>query len=197
MKPRNYGKKANIIAIKDSDFDISLSLAFKDHLVGENLFFLLSELVVTEKNIKEFLDVSENYYVAINESPYFLNQVKLLDGFNAYAFITALELTDLSKSFSSFYGVSVFNSHISNAKIYPLKSIDKSLNTSMLTDTCLATLIQHEAERTLYYDKVSYFVCGNKDDVLMKNFADKANWDYLSLDAENDFSRFLELGDQE
>lgn len=67
----------------------------------------------------------------------------------------------------------------------------------MLTDTCLATLIQHEVERTLYYNKVSYFVCGNKDDVLMKDFADKANWDYLSLDAENDFSRFLELGDQE
>jgi hypothetical protein len=195
MRPKDYGEKANIIVIKDSDFDISLSLAFKDYLVGENLFFLLSELVVKGNNLKEFFDTSEDY-VSISTSPYFLNQVKLLDNFNAYAFITALELTSLS-SFGEFYGVSVFNKDISNAKLYPLKSIDKTLKTSMLTDTCLATLIQHEVERTLKYDEVEYFVCGNKDNTLMKDFANKASWDYLNLDADNDFSHSLEFGDQD
>lgn len=195
MKPKDYGEKANIIAIKDSDFDLSLSLAFKDYLVGENLFFLLSELCIEKDVSKKYVDISGDS-LSIGTSPYFLNQAKLLDDFNAYAFITALE-TDIFSNFNKFYGVSVFNSHISFAKVYPLKSIDKSLKTSMLTDTCLATLIQHEVERTLMYDEVSYFVCGKKDNILMKDFANKAGWDYLNLDAKNDISRYLEFGEQD
>jgi len=195
MRPKDYGEKANIIVIKDSDFDISLSLAFKDYLVGENLFFLLSELHIEKDVSKKCVDISEDC-ISIDTSPYFLNQVKLLDDFNAYAFITALE-TDIFSGFSNFYGVSVFNKHISNAKLYPLKSIDKTLKTSMLTDTCLATLIQHEVERTLMYDEVEYFVCGNKDNTLMKDFANKASWDYLNLDADNDFSHSLKFRDQD